>query len=386
MQRGEFTFEGLAEGRYHVEVQPRADSSRGRRTAVFVGASRTRHRQVRTPGRAASTQHVVVTAAAAELPQSQVGASVTVIDAALLDALGNTDLLEPLRTVPGAAVVQTGARGGTTSLFVRGGASNFTKVLIDGVPANDIGGAFDFADLATTGVERVEVLRGSNSVLYGSDALTGVVNITTRRGRSRIPEGDPLDRRRQPRHVSRGRVDRRRGRRASITSASVSHLQTDNSVPNNAYRNTTFASRFGVHAGHDDRASAARCAASTRPSAARTRSTTSGSPTIRSQTRDDRRTRRLWRSPRSHPAWQSTVRFSVADQDYHYVNPSPTGERSDPSAVRQLPRQHRRRSPAATDTRSPARAILDFSGDLSVDVRLQRHTPISCYGRDRRTT
>ncbi len=107
---------------------------------------------------------------------------------ALLDALGNTDLLEPLRTVPGVEVVQTGARGGTTSLFVRGGASNFTKVLIDGVPANDIGGAFDFSDLAATGVERVEVLRGSNSVMYGSDALTGVINITTRRGASRVPE------------------------------------------------------------------------------------------------------------------------------------------------------------------------------------------------------
>src|SRR5260370_39021045 len=85
-------------------------------------------------------------------------------------------------------MVQTGARGGATSLFVRGGASNFTKVLIDGVPANDIGGAFDFADLSVTGGDRVEVMRGSNSVLYGTDALTGVVSLTTKRGSTRIPE------------------------------------------------------------------------------------------------------------------------------------------------------------------------------------------------------
>ena len=91
--------------------------------------------------------------------------------------------------MPGVDVVQTGARGGMTSLFVRGGASNFNKVLIDGVPANDIGGAFDFSDLATTGVERVEVLRGSNSVMYGSDALTGVDQHHDHgAGASRVPE------------------------------------------------------------------------------------------------------------------------------------------------------------------------------------------------------
>ena len=101
--RGEFSFDGLAEGRYRVEAiaagfEPRTSD------AVFVSAG----------GRATLdvalqigtvVQHVLVTAAADEVPQAQVGASVTVLDAALIDALGNTDLLEPLRTVPGAAVV-----------------------------------------------------------------------------------------------------------------------------------------------------------------------------------------------------------------------------------------------------------------------------------------
>src|SRR5437773_9365387 len=184
--RGEFSFDGLAEGRYRVEAiaagfEPRTSE------AVFVSAGARATLDVALQI-GTVLQHVLVTAAADEVPQAQVGASVTVLDAALIDALGNTDLLEPLRTVPGAAVVQTGARGGATSLFVRGGASNFAKVLVDGVPANDIGGAFDFADLSTAGVDRVEVLRGSNSVLYGTDALTGVVDITTKRGEGRIPD------------------------------------------------------------------------------------------------------------------------------------------------------------------------------------------------------
>ena len=77
-----------------------------------------------------------------------------------------------------------------TSLFLRGGESNFTKVLIDGIPANDIGGGFDFSQLTLASVERIEVLRQTNSVIYGSDALTGVVNISTRRGTSRVPALD----------------------------------------------------------------------------------------------------------------------------------------------------------------------------------------------------
>jgi outer membrane cobalamin receptor len=99
-------------------------------------------------------QDVVVTAAATELPQSQVGAQVTVIDRAALDNLGKVDVLEAIRTAPGLQVVQTGARGGATSLFLRGGNSSFHKILVDGVPANDIGGGVDLS-LATTGVERV---------------------------------------------------------------------------------------------------------------------------------------------------------------------------------------------------------------------------------------
>jgi hypothetical protein len=72
-----------------------------------------------------------------------------------LDALAKPDVLEALRLVPGAQVVQAGQRGAVTSLFVRGGASNFNKVLIDSVAANDLGGGFDFSSVAVTGVDSV---------------------------------------------------------------------------------------------------------------------------------------------------------------------------------------------------------------------------------------
>jgi vitamin B12 transporter len=133
-------------------------------------------------------QQVVVSATGTPVPEAQVGASVTLIDSHLIQALDKLDVLEDLRFVPGAQIVQTGQRGGITSLFIRGGDSDFNKILVDGIPVNSIGGAFDFAQLSNSGVSSVEVLRGSNSVLYGSDALSGVVNVTSPRGSTPIPE------------------------------------------------------------------------------------------------------------------------------------------------------------------------------------------------------
>jgi vitamin B12 transporter len=133
-------------------------------------------------------QQIVVSATGTAIPEAQVGASITVIDNQQIQALNKLDVLENLRLVPGAQVVQTGQRGDITSLFIRGGASDFNKILIDGIPVNNIGGAFDFAQQSNTGVANLEVLRGANSVLYGSDALAGVVNITSARGTTNIPE------------------------------------------------------------------------------------------------------------------------------------------------------------------------------------------------------
>ena len=125
---------------------------------------------------------VVVTAARFPQPAGDVPAAVTVLRGADLRAQGIGTVLEALREVPGAAVVQTGSFGGQTSLFLRGGQSNYVKVLVDGVPVNQPGGSFDFANLTTDNIDRIEVVRGPASVLYGSDAVAGVVQIFTRPG------------------------------------------------------------------------------------------------------------------------------------------------------------------------------------------------------------
>jgi vitamin B12 transporter len=108
--------------------------------------------------------------------------SVTTISGEDLRVRGVHFVQDALREVPGAAVVQVGSFGGVSSLFLRGGESDYVKVLIDGVPANQSGGAFNWANLTTDNVDRIEILRGPGSVIYGSDAVSGVVQIFTRRG------------------------------------------------------------------------------------------------------------------------------------------------------------------------------------------------------------
>jgi vitamin B12 transporter len=125
---------------------------------------------------------ITVTATRVPLRLDLVASSVTVLTAAQLRAAGYKTVAEALRDMPAASVIESGSFGGQTSLFLRGGESDYTKVLLDGVPLNQPGGALDFADLSLDNVERIEVARGPGSVLYGSDAMAGVVQIFTRAG------------------------------------------------------------------------------------------------------------------------------------------------------------------------------------------------------------
>jgi vitamin B12 transporter len=126
---------------------------------------------------------VVVTATRVPVPADALPTPVTVITGRELRERGIRTVADALRGAPAATVLQSGPRGGQTSLFLRGGQSGYVKVLVDGVPANDPGGAIDLADLTTDQVERIEIVRGPVSVLYGSDAVAGVVQVFTRRGR-----------------------------------------------------------------------------------------------------------------------------------------------------------------------------------------------------------
>jgi len=129
---------------------------------------------------------LVVTAERTPLPAGNVTSSVTVLQGDELRARGVRSIADALREVPGASVVSSGSFGGQTSLFFRGGESDYTKVLIDGVAMNQPGGAFNFNALTLDNVERIEVVRGPASVLYGTDAMTGVIHVITRKGRGPV--------------------------------------------------------------------------------------------------------------------------------------------------------------------------------------------------------
>lgn len=125
---------------------------------------------------------VVVTPTRLPTPESEVGSSITVITEEEIQRKQERTLPDALKDVPGLNVVQTGGPGGTTSVFIRGANSNQTKVFIDGIDATDPAtGTFNFEHILTWDIERVEVVRGPQSGLYGADAIGGVINTSSRR-------------------------------------------------------------------------------------------------------------------------------------------------------------------------------------------------------------
>ena len=137
-------------------------------------------------------QEIVLSATGTPTAEAQISSAVTAQRSASFP--NRTDLIDPLRQVPGDFVVRQGEYGALASLFIRGGNPDSNQVNQDGVPIGDIGGAFDFSNLSTTGIGDLEVYRGPNSVLYGSDAASGSVNVRTSRGSTAFPslfyEGD----------------------------------------------------------------------------------------------------------------------------------------------------------------------------------------------------
>src|SRR5687768_7906761 len=130
-------------------------------------------------GRVSDT--LVVTASRGAENRASVTQSVTVATSEDIEALGSSSLADVIRFVPGVAVEGAGREGATTALFSRGGESDYNLVLIDGVRANQNGGFFDFSRISAGDVERVEIVRGAQSSLWGSDAMGSVVQIFTRR-------------------------------------------------------------------------------------------------------------------------------------------------------------------------------------------------------------
>ncbi|HEY3220305.1 MAG TPA: TonB-dependent receptor [Gemmatimonadales bacterium] len=188
---------------------------------------------------------VVVTATRVPVAADLVASAVTVLRGTDLVAQGIRTVAQALETVPGARVVETGSFGGQTSLFMRGGESDYTKVLLDGVPLNQAGGAIDLAHLTTDNIDRIEIVRGPVSVLYGTDAVTGVIQVFTRAGQGAARVGADL--RAGTYGSTDGAVDIAGGTKAIGYSARVSRFSSDGLYPyNNQYRNSVVSAGLRV--------------------------------------------------------------------------------------------------------------------------------------------
>jgi vitamin B12 transporter len=181
---GRYRFSPLPPGRYQVRAKATSFASQ-QSEAIYVGSSS--NAAVDLALKLANvSQQVVVSATGTSLPETQTGASVSVVTSDQFQY--KPEVLETLRPVSGVQVLENGQRGINESLFIRGGESKFNKVLLDGVPLNEIGGTVDFGGIFTTGIDQVEILRGPNSMLYGADALAGVVNLTSLQGTTFTPQ------------------------------------------------------------------------------------------------------------------------------------------------------------------------------------------------------
>jgi len=187
-------------------------------------------------------ESIVVTATGTPTPQAQISEATSVLGP--LDLALRDDLTSALRLMPGTISTQEGQRGAQTSLFIRGGNSDANKIVLDGVSVNDMGGNFDFGPLSTTAVQSAEVYRGADSNLYGADAGSGVVSLSTPRGTTSFPsflfQGDAGNL-----NTSREELEVAGARSKLDYLGAFSWLQTANNLPNDEYHVATTAANLG---------------------------------------------------------------------------------------------------------------------------------------------
>ncbi|MCL5288537.1 MAG: TonB-dependent receptor, partial [Acidobacteria bacterium] len=187
---------------------------------------------------------VVVSAHAEPVDAQSASASVSILTREQIEQRQTLWLAPLISSLPGFSLSRLGRDGGITSLFLNGGNSNFTKVLVDGTPVNEPGGGADFSNFALDNVEKIEVVRGAESALFGSDAMTGVVQVFSHRGSTRRPaltllaEGGKFSTARGAAQLSGmlGRFD---------YSAAASTFYTSGQERNDQFRNTSLSGNFG---------------------------------------------------------------------------------------------------------------------------------------------
>ena len=243
-ESGRYSFLDVAPGAYRILIRELGFRQQGDDIRLAPGRDLQHDLVLRIelPG-----EEVLVTATRTEAHTSLLGSSVTVISADEIEAQNTINIAELLRNSPSVNILQSGGAGSLTSIFVRGGESDYNKVLLDGIPLNQPGGAVDLSNLSTTNIDRIEIVRGPQSALYGSDAITSVIQIFTKKGAAEnsIPKGSVF--------LEGGTFDTFRGGAAIggqldrvSYSAAFQHFSTENSGPNDFFRNNSFSSNIGI--------------------------------------------------------------------------------------------------------------------------------------------
>jgi vitamin B12 transporter len=231
----------LNPGRYRVSIQHTAFHKEEQEFTLAAGETRTWDIRLQLEPMSAD---VVVSAAAEPATIENTAALVNIVTREEIDQRGVIFLTPLTQGIPGMSFSQLGPMGGSTTFFLDGGNSNYTKVLIDGVPVNQPGGLVDFSNFSLDGIDKIEVVHGAASVLYGSDAMTGVLQIFSHRGTTSQPvleltaDGGTFN----TQHAS-GQLSGMLG--AFDYSAGAAYFDSDGQGPDNYFRDTTLWSNFG---------------------------------------------------------------------------------------------------------------------------------------------
>src|SRR6266478_727477 len=228
-------------GRYHIHFQRSSFVSRD--AVLDLATAENRALNVRLEIEQLS-ENVVVTANTQPLEVNQTPAPVDLIGRQEIDQRQAVSLPDLLATQTGISLARTGTIGGLATIFLHGGNSNFAKVLVDGTPVNEPGGAINFSNLTLDNVDKVEVVHGAESALYGTDAMSGAIQIVSHQGSTRIPElnlfaeGGGLS-------SARGGAQLSGLLRKFDYSVAGSYFHTDGQGINDAFLNRSFAGNLG---------------------------------------------------------------------------------------------------------------------------------------------
>jgi outer membrane cobalamin receptor len=231
----------LAPGKYRIRVTSSQMAPLAEEIALSAGERRQWNVRMEL---AELSSTVVVTAQAEPESANTVASPVTVLTRQEIEQRQEIWLAPLLASAPGVSLSPTDPSGGLTGMFLDGGNPTFTKILVDGTPINEPGGRIDLSNLDLSSIDKVEVVHGASSALFGSDAMTGVVQIFTHRGTTAHPEvtltaeGGSFG-------TGSGAADLSGKLNRFDYASSISYFNGDGQVPNDRFRDRTLSGNFG---------------------------------------------------------------------------------------------------------------------------------------------